>query len=88
MYQSPIKVIREFVDEISQETENTILITVKQYVNVDKEELIKALEYDRDQYEKGFRDGWLAHQEQQYILDCRPLNATEEKRFLFEELNK
>jgi hypothetical protein len=26
-------------------------------VEVDKEELIRALKYDRDQYEKGFRDG-------------------------------
>ena len=26
-------------------------------INVDKEELEKALKYDRDQYDKGYRDG-------------------------------
>jgi len=26
-------------------------------ITVDKDELIKALQYDRDQYDKGFRDG-------------------------------
>ena len=29
-------------------------------INVDKEELLKALEYDRDQYRKGFADGMFA----------------------------
>lgn len=33
-------------------------------VNVDKEELLKALKYDREQYEKGYRD---AKAEQQWI---------------------
>ena len=38
---------------IEKEIVNTL---VKLRVNVDKDELIKALEYDRKQYEKGYAD--------------------------------
>lgn len=38
--------------------ENTLLtITQECQITVDKDELIKALQYDRDQYNKGFEDG-------------------------------
>ena len=52
MYESPIKLIQ---DEIRYEMENNVLKAVQNIgVNVDKEELIKALKCDRGQYDKGY----------------------------------
>ena len=45
-------------------------------VNIDKEELIKALNYDREQYEKGFYDGFskaMDIYEKAYKKVCRQL---------------
>jgi hypothetical protein len=43
---------------VKDETDNMIIQGVARAgVHVDKDELIKALEYDRGQYEKGFHDG-------------------------------
>ena len=40
------------------EQENTVYKAIQSIgVNVDKDELIRALKYDRDQYDKGFDDG-------------------------------
>ena len=53
-YESPVKV---FQDEIQMQIENEIMKAVCGVgVAVDKEELLKALKYDREQYEKGFSD--------------------------------
>lgn len=62
MYKSPLEIISSFTNDtaykIKTETDNLIMEAVYNVVvNVDKAELIKALEYDRDQYEKGYRDG-------------------------------
>lgn len=41
-----------------QEDENMVMKAVRNVgVNVDKGELIKALQYDRNQYSKGYEDG-------------------------------
>lgn len=54
-YKSPIELIH---GELQTKVENGIYEAVQKYnVNVDKNELIKALQYDRDQYNKGFTDG-------------------------------
>ena len=58
-YKSPIEVV---VDEMHSQMvcdyENGIMKAIQRYnINVDKEELIKALQYDRQQYEKGYQDG-------------------------------
>lgn len=38
--------------------EDTLLTITQQYqIDVDKDELVRALQYDRDQYNKGFEDG-------------------------------
>lgn len=60
MYESPIEmVIGEFQDMIIQQTENQTLKAIQKVgVNVNKEELLKALKYDRNQYEKGHQDGF------------------------------
>ena len=74
-YKSPIDLVmgtpQTSVDEIrdsvtgliEKEVVNTIL---KLKVNVDKDELIKALEYDRHQYEKGYADA-INHE----IIHCK-----------------
>lgn len=52
-YQSPITVV---MSEMQQELENNVFKAVQNVgIAVDKEELIKALEYDRGQYEKGYK---------------------------------
>lgn len=55
MYKSPIEIITRKMqtrvdDEIFRAVQNV-------GINVDREELLKALEYDRGQYEKGYKDG-------------------------------
>lgn len=59
MYKSPIELlIEEFDKKIVKKQDADIYQAVLNCgVNVDKDELIRALEYDRGQYEKGFRDG-------------------------------
>ena len=43
---------------MKEQVEDNVMKCVQHYViDCDKERLIKALEYDSDQYDKGFRDG-------------------------------
>lgn len=59
MYESPIEITSSIANEIKQEFENHVLRTVHLLeINVDREELIKALNYDRDQYNKGYDVGF------------------------------
>lgn len=60
-YQSPIQ---QIVDDMSLKMENNVYTAVQNVgIYVDKEELIKALSYDRGQYEKGYADGYSAAME-------------------------
>ena len=53
-YESPITMI---ASQVETKIENDVMTAVQHYdIQVDKEELIKALNYDRQQYEKGYRD--------------------------------
>lgn len=53
-YQSPIEV---FQAQMQSQIESEIYKAVmKVGVNVDKEELLKALQYDRNQYQNGYTD--------------------------------
>lgn len=55
MYESPIRLIES---QLRTEVENEIFRAIQEVgVDVDKDELIKALQYDRDQYQKGYEDG-------------------------------
>ena len=55
MYESPIKII---AGKIQTQIDDEIYRAVQNVgINVDREELLKALEYDRGQYEEGFREG-------------------------------
>lgn len=54
MYKSPIDII---YGQMNMQMEGTIMRAVQNVdVNVDKEELIRALQYDRGQYERGYQD--------------------------------
>ncbi len=59
MYESPItKLYGKIKQEIEQKEEAAIYKAIEECeIVVDKEELIKALQYDRRQYEKGYEDG-------------------------------
>lgn len=55
MYKSPIEVM---YTQMRTNMENKIFKAVQDVgINVDKTELVKALEYDRNQYQKGYEDG-------------------------------
>lgn len=54
-YESPITLIAR---EMETKMEGDVMNVVQQYgINVNKEELLKALMYDRDQYAKGYAKG-------------------------------
>ena len=55
-YRSPIELI---ANEIQMKVEKDFVIACQSYgFNIDAEELKKALAYDRDQYDKGYKDGF------------------------------
>ena len=59
-YNCPIRILTEDIQtEISKSVEDTLFYQLKQTVgfDIDKEELIKALNYDRHQYEEGYQAG-------------------------------
>jgi hypothetical protein len=59
MYESPINAFyNEMITKVNESFDNGVLEAVtKVGITVDRDELIKALSYDRGQYEKGFSDG-------------------------------
>ena len=70
MWKSPIEIS---YDEILSKFEDGVFREVQNVgIKVDKEELIKALRYDRGQYEKGFIDGhWARDMEIVRCKDCK-----------------
>lgn len=55
MYKSPIEIIYE---DIKYKQEDEIYRAIESYnIHVDKDELLRALSYDRMQYKAGYRDG-------------------------------
>ncbi len=63
-YESPItKIEQELAGQIVETEEGKLMYEVKKATgySIEKEELIKALQYDRQQYEKGYNDGYNAN---------------------------
>lgn len=65
MYESPIKLffpkLEEEICNIAKKQDEMVFDAVaKVGVTVDRDELLRALQYDRDQYDKGFNDGIMA----------------------------
>lgn len=59
MYISPIEVVeKEIAENIKEEVNSVVYESVRSLgVSVDKDELIRALNYHIQQYEKGYADG-------------------------------
>ena len=59
MYNSPIEMlITDIQNQIVKQQDEEIYKAVVSFIpNIDKDELIRALNYDRNQYEKGHLDG-------------------------------
>ena len=67
-YESPIKInfqegipeFRTFHEEINEKLECRIMASVqeKMAIEINKPELLRALSYDRDQYNKGYEEGY------------------------------
>ena len=64
MYKPPIETNIEDIQSqfLKQQEEEVFRAVVNMGIRVDKEELIRALRYDRGQYEKGYLDGKAAAQ--------------------------
>ena len=58
MYKPPIEIVmKEVFQKMNEDFENAVFKAVQKVgINVDKEELLKALIYDRGQYDKGYED--------------------------------
>lgn len=70
MYKSPIDIsfATQYINDVVTEEENAVVrAVVKCGINVDKDELVKALRYDRDQYIQGYTD---ARAELIHCKDC------------------
>ena len=63
MYKSPITIIESTIDSFSKaiikQKDDAIFAEIQSSfgVDVDRQELMRALHYDRNQYEKGYLDG-------------------------------
>ena len=60
-YESPIWAeVKKFCDRIVEERENALMMRLEEQtaLHIDKDELVKALNYDRDQYSKGYSNGY------------------------------
>lgn len=60
MYESPItETIADISSQIRKAQDGHLMYEVQQAIGyeINKEELIKALNYDREQYQKGYEDG-------------------------------
>lgn len=80
MYKSPIEFIESAEDSFDvsiEKTKNELVYQAvcKKGVEVDKEELLKALKYDRGQYEKGYREGYEAGFEKNCRLICESMKG-------------
>lgn len=70
MYESPIDKIYSDIQTQIEKRDEEMTIKAIRYVgiNVDKSELIKALQYDRGQYVKGFNDALSTVRDEVYQL--------------------
>lgn len=69
-YEPPIKVI---IAKVNEQLDGEVLKVVQRVgIDVDRDELIKALRYDRDQYYRGFINGSQAYEDTMVFCEnCR-----------------
>lgn len=86
-YESPITVqMKMIAQQIEEQRENNLTLKISEQmgVNIDKDELKRALAYDRDQYRRGYEDGWRARSKDvpHWIpVTYRPMTAEERVEF-------
>lgn len=77
MYESPINVIYK---NIETKLEDGVIKAVQDVgITVDKQELIKALQYDRDSYRRGYTDG-VNHANADWIFRLNELGVEIKRR--------
>ncbi len=59
-YESPINIVQQLVQtDVAENVDKQVYTAIQQVgVVINKDELIKALSYDRNQYEEGYKE-WL-----------------------------
>lgn len=93
MYKSPIEIIATPL-QIQRDTqcENEIVRAVQNIgVNVDKAELKRALQYDRNQYNEGYKDGvreFAARLKARQQLMAKSVYCEPEKAVTLEDVNE
>lgn len=76
-YESPISVVMR---EQEKQFEKNVLKVIASYnITVDADELVKALRYDRNQYEKGYKAGYSKGYDEGY--DAGRLHSSSVIRF-------
>lgn len=72
-YESPITVrIHQIAQEIEKRKENEIVCHIEEALGFDinRDELVKAMNYDRDQYKQGFKAGYSAAKDwSEWVVD-------------------
>lgn len=70
-YESPVEVtVKMITEDINENINNQITAKVNYEldIDIDTEELQKVLRYDRDQYEKGYHDGYERAQKEDRVI--------------------
>lgn len=58
-YESPINIVQQLVTDVTENVDKQVYTAIHQVgVVVNKDELIKAINYDRNQYEEGYKNGY------------------------------
>lgn len=71
MYEAPISIIETAYKQIQEKQENDVLEVIASYdITVDRNELVKALRYDRGQYDKGYHDG-IKEFSERFLMDVQ-----------------
>lgn len=72
-YQSPISIIyQDMMHKLNESLEQNVCTAIQRYgIEVDKDELIKALQYDRQQYDKGYSDAMMSAVKVVRCKDCK-----------------
>lgn len=72
MYKSPIEIkLDDIISNVVEKTDEYMVRCVQQVgVDVDKDQLLKALEHDRSQYEKGYADGQADAVRHGHLIKC------------------
>lgn len=71
MYKSPVEIYANdpIVRDVAREKDKWVVKSIQSLgINVDKDELIKALKYDRDQYNQGYMAGRMHEREECEML--------------------